>query len=241
MPELELQGQLIQYSLRQSQRAKRISLRFNVARGFQIVYPLRVNLPSAEEVFRQKQGWVLKMLKRQRALQNGKPFERSYTQGEEFLYLGEALQLDLIVKSEQKKLSIRRIEDRLEVSGAREKISDLCQVRALAQAFYRADAKAYLPPRVAELALLHGFHYGQIRIKNQKTRWGSCSRKRNLNFNMRLMMAPAAAIDSVILHELCHLRVMNHSAAFWDLLDQLCPDRRKWEKWLKENAQVLVF
>ena len=114
-------------------------------------------------------------------------------------------------------------------------------VRAVIENFYRDQAKAYLPQRVKELAESHGFVYRNVRIKNQKTRWGSCSAKHNLNFNMRLMMAPPDAIDSVIIHELCHLKVLNHSKAFWNLVERHCPDYKEWQKWFKENEHFLVF
>ena len=79
--------------------------------------------------------------------------------------------------------------------------------RGAIEAFYRELAKNYLPERVRELAAAHGFQYARVRVKNQKTRWGSCSSKGNINLNLRLMMAPEQAIDYVIVHELCHLQV----------------------------------
>ena len=102
-------------------------------------------------------------------------------------------------------------------------------------------AAEYMPARVAELAAIHGFDYAVVRIKNQKTRWGSCSAKGNINLNLRLMMAPDPVIDYVIIHELCHLRELNHSLAFWALVESCCPDYRRWRNWLKQLGPCLIF
>lgn len=106
-------------------------------------------------------------------------------------------------------------------------------------ALYRR-AKEYLPDRVRYYADRLGVEYGRITIRCQKTRWGSCSAKKNLNFNCLLMLAPPEVIDSVVVHEVCHLREMNHSARFYALVLQLCPDYRARDKWLKENGKLLM-
>jgi len=95
--------------------------------------------------------------------------------------------------------------------------------------------------RAEELAHKHGFKFARVRIKNQKTRWGSCSAKRNINLNMRLMMAPDGAIDYVIIHELCHLRELNHSAAFWALVESYCPEFRHWRAWFRQHGPSLIL
>lgn len=91
----------------------------------------------------------------------------------------------------------------------------------------RFEAKEYLPKRVAELANHFGFLYNQVYIKNQRTRWGSCSSIRNINLNLNLMRLPTILIDYVILHELTHLTVQNHGIDFWNLLNKLTNNRAK--------------
>lgn len=82
----------------------------------------------------------------------------------------------------------------------------------------------YIPARVNFLAKRNGFDYNSVRIKDQQTRWGSCSNKKNLSFNYRLMSFNKKVIDYVIVHELCHLKEMNHSQKFWKLVEEIMPD-----------------
>lgn len=97
-----------------------------------------------------------------------------------------------------------------------------------------------VPKRVAYYASLLGVTYGRITIRNQQTRWGSCSSKGNLNFNCLLMLAPPEVLDSVIVHELCHRLEMNHSSRFYEHILRVYPDYYKWNKWLKENGRTLM-
>ena len=97
-----------------------------------------------------------------------------------------------------------------------------------------------IPERVEYFAPLIGVTYGGITIRTQKTRWGSCSSKGNLNFNCLLMLTPPEVLDYVVVHELCHRREMNHSPKFWAEVERVLPDYDARRKWLKENGQTLI-
>ena len=101
-------------------------------------------------------------------------------------------------------------------------------------------ALEYIPGRVACFAKTVGVNYGRITIRNQKTRWGSCSSKGNLNFNCLLMLAPPEFIDYVVVHELCHRKEMNHSKAFWNEVAKILPDYKKEIQWLKSNGGQIM-
>ena len=104
---------------------------------------------------------------------------------------------------------------------------------------FLSAAKIYFPKRCGELVRLTGGHYEKIMIRDQKTRWGSCSQTGTLSFNYRLMMAPPEVIDYVIVHELCHLTHMNHSKAFWNMVADILPDYTERKKWLKVHGHEL--
>ena len=109
------------------------------------------------------------------------------------------------------------------------------EVQALAD-----KALETIPKRVAHFAELVGVTYGRITIRNQKTRWGSCSAKGNLNFNCLLMLAPPQVLDYVVIHELCHRKEMNHSARFWAAVERFCPEYKAARTWLKQNGASLI-
>ena len=104
---------------------------------------------------------------------------------------------------------------------------------------YRQAAKEYIPRRVDYYAQHLGVTYERIRIAEQKTRWGSCSSKGTLSFNWKLMLAPPKVLDYVVVHELCHLKEMNHSSRFWKLVEEIIPDYKEYRKWLKDNGNTL--
>lgn len=98
----------------------------------------------------------------------------------------------------------------------------------------------YIPKRAAHFAPLVGVTYGRITIRNQRTRWGSCSSKGNLNFNCLLMLAPPEVIDYVVVHELCHRKQMNHSPRFWAEVANVLPDYKEQEKWLNIHGAEII-
>ncbi len=109
------------------------------------------------------------------------------------------------------------------------------EIEALAQ-----KALDIIPDKVKKYAPIVGVDYGRITIRNQRTRWGSCSSRGNLNFNCLLMLFPDEVIDYVVVHELCHRKHMNHSSEFYAEVERVFPEYRRCRKWLKENGGVYL-
>lgn len=109
------------------------------------------------------------------------------------------------------------------------------------EAIYRKAAREYFPKRVSHYARMLGVTYGKISIRDQKTRWGSCSSEGNLSFNWRLILAPPDVLDYVVIHELCHRKEMNHSKEFWALVESLMLEYKERRKWLRENGNNLTL
>lgn len=129
---------------------------------------------------------------------------------------------------------IRKNELRETVQNAEEQLSDEEKKNL------KAMAKKKIPERVAFFAERIGVNYGTISYRFQKSRWGSCSVKGNLNFNCLLMLAPEEVLDSVIVHELCHRKYMNHSGKFYREIERVFPEYRKNHDWLKKHGDELM-
>ena len=111
--------------------------------------------------------------------------------------------------------------------------------RALAD-IDREDARKILNQRLSELAAENDFEYNRVFIRSQKTRWGSCSSKNNINLNMNLLHLPSELVDYVLLHELTHTKVKDHSPNFWDELETVCPGSKKKRRRLKKYGYCLI-
>ena len=129
---------------------------------------------------------------------------------------------------------LKKMEERQQEESESKPISDQ-EMRLLA-----TRAKRVIPVKVRKFAELIGVTYGRITIRNQKTRWGSCSAEGNLNFNCVLMRAPEEIVDYVVVHELCHRIHMNHSKAFWGEVEKIIPDYKRRRLWLKENESKIM-
>lgn len=101
-------------------------------------------------------------------------------------------------------------------------------------------AAVAIPERLEYFAPLVGVDYGRVTIRSQKTRWGSCSAKGDLNFNCLLLLMPPSVLDYVVVHELCHRKQMNHSPRFWAEVERVIPDYKAAQKWLKDNWRSLL-
>ena len=116
---------------------------------------------------------------------------------------------------------------------------DTGDLRAAAETALRRIAERELVPRLQELAAAHGLRVARAVVKNQRSRWGSCSREGSIALNFRLVQMPRWVCDYVLLHELMHLREQNHSRRYWRLVEQVCPEFRDAERWLRAEGRSL--
>ena len=122
---------------------------------------------------------------------------------------------------------------------SRQRFSDA--ERALLEKRYREAAKAYIPGRARYYASILGVSFERVRITQTKTRWGSCSAKGTLSFHWKLLLAPEGVLDYVIVHEVCHLKEMNHSPKFWAWVEFLMPDYKEKKEWLSKHGEQLQY
>jgi predicted metal-dependent hydrolase len=231
-----LDGTHVSYRVRVSARARRISLRITPAAGLEVVLPRGASVARAEVFLREKSAWVLRTLERMRQSTPPKATQ-PLRSGRVLSFAGEPLTLRIQTGAPAGRF--RAVRDgsilTLTVSDA-----DEARVRAALVAWYRRQAPGIFAERLERCNRL-GLPYGRVTIKEQKSRWGSCSHAGNLNFNWRLLLAPLPVLDYVVVHELCHLREANHGQRFWALVASLCPEYQQHRRWLRQHGHDLTF
>ena len=228
-------GQTITYAVKQSLRAKRVRLEVRPQTGLTVVVPRSYNIGQLSGLLKSKERWISRNLARFNHFQSLSS-KKELNSGDTVPYLGRDLELvkrenhdgvgDVILEG-----NILAVSPGLFKNG----ILELALER-----WYRTEAAQLINERTNKLSSQLGISYKQIVIRGQKTRWGSCSRKKNLSFNWKLIMAPQPVLDYVIIHELVHLKEMNHSKRFWELVAQYCPGWREHKKWLKQHEADLT-
>ncbi len=183
-----------------------------------------------QSIIERHSRWIERKL---REWESRKPIRKHFAEGEKFLFLGNEYPLKFA--SHQRKGVI------FDGSSIIVKPADAESIRRRLINWYKEQAKPIIPPRVRHLADIHGFTYSRIRITSARKRWGSCSPDNSLNFSYRLIMAPPEVIDYVIIHELVHTRIKNHSQSFYRMLKSIMPDYREKEDWLHRHWHLTVW
>ncbi len=240
MDELIINQRKIPITVRRSPRAKRLKLQIESEKPELVLVIPRYALSMQIDNFIRKQTpWIEKNWEKALKKAAKRP-KRKYQDGDTYFYFGETLTLKLI-PSVRWRPSIKVVGNNLEVTLHKATtVSDGKKaIKKKVQEFYKKKAEEVIHDRLQFYNEHYGLRYNRVSFRNQKTRWGSCSSAKNLNFNWRLIMAPIEIIDYVVVHELCHLKYMNHSAAFWKLVSERMPNYKEMRKWLKENNYLL--
>ncbi len=211
-----------------NERARRYILRLAADGTARVTIPRGGNAAAAVTFARKHQPWIERQLLR-RSTEAVRP--RDWPPGTVVLVRGEPQTLALV---EVRGAVVAILGDW--VIPLRTGASDLRPT--IERHLWRLAARE-LPPRVFELATLHGLTVGRVTVRNQRSRWGSCSRRGTISLNWRIIQAPVFVRDYLILHELMHLRHMNHSVRFWQAVQAVCPDYEVAEDWLKRHASLL--
>ena len=193
--------------------------------------PLRASAAAIRTLVAQKASWII--TKQRLAKSTYSPVEpKRYVRGEGFWYLGSIYPLEIV----------NAARPSLTLDGTfRLAKTALPKARLVFEHWYKQQALDILTQSVQRQASQNGFHYASIRITSARTRWGSCSPRGTLSFTWRLIMAPLPVINYVVVHELVHLLVKNHSKEFWAKVRSLLPDYKQRRLWLKENGHSLYL
>lgn len=232
-----LGGQHIPYVLKVSARARRVRLVVRPESGLEVVVPQGTPASIYETLLHDKAHWVVTTLQRM-ARESAAVAPPPLVEGQRLPFAGRELLLALRTGAPEGRfratLSANTLT--LTVASLRPEV-----VRIALETWYRRQAAAVFAERLTLCNHPYGYRYGRVSIKSQKSRWGSCSKLGNLNFNWRLLLAPLAVLDYVVVHELCHLKELNHSPRFWKLVAVGCPEHALQRRWLRQHGRELTF
>jgi predicted metal-dependent hydrolase len=213
------------YRVRRSDRARRVRITVDRAGTVEVVLPQRLPQRAADDAVTELRPWIDRRL-----AEVGRQRAAVLARGDTVPYLGESL----TVITQPGRTRVVRSGETLVVPDGPERLPAL-------ERWYRRMAREEISARLDRACALAGLTYTKLTIRDQRTRWGSCSRAGAMSFNWRLLLAPEAVLEYVIWHEACHLAVMDHSPRFWALVAQHCPDYREQVSWLKRNGATLVL
>ena len=220
---IEINQEIIFYNIRYSKKARYLRIQISNQNKLELIIPRRYKLSEAESFLLSKSDWIKKHFRAQKS------------EKEQFLFFGKKISVRQEYNLFLKRHTVRFINNELNIlspSGSQLNLNNIYH------AWLRQQAKRYLINRTNELSDKYHFQINKVSIRGQKTRWGSCSSKRNLSFNFKLMQFRKEVIDYVIVHELCHLKEMNHSKIFWSYVEIYCPDYKSLRKELKDSANI---
>ena len=233
--EITAGGVRVPYTLIQSARQNVLFQALPEA-GLRVYAPKYLRLRDVDDMVRQRADQLLDMQRQSEARLEADRRAHPVTDGSPILIEGKRCVLRLRqgasrtgrLVGDEYCLTLSRPDSDADVRAA---IRATLSTVALKRIRERLD---YYGPRIGRAP-------GRVAIREQKSRWGSCSRKGNLNFNWKLIMAPPQALDYVVVHELCHLHEFNHSPRFWALVAAQMPDYEVWKKWLKTHGEDLYL
>jgi predicted metal-dependent hydrolase len=218
-------GDEIHYSVRRSERARRVRVTVDAARGVEVVLPSRAPEREAAAAIRELRPWI-----ERRVAELGRVHAVLAARGDTVPYLGQPLAL--ITDPARTRVHRRGLELVVPDGAAR---------GPALERWYRNAARKEIAARLDRACAIAGSSYSRLTIRGQRTRWASCSRAGAMSFNWRLLLAPEPVLDYVVWHEVCHLEVMDHSPRFWALLARRFPDYREPRRWLRHNGATLAL
>lgn len=241
MDYLDFSNQQIPYKIIRSSR-KTISIRVN-HEGVTMRAPRQISKQALMELLHMKEKWIVSKYSEISKMTSAMEREK-YLAGDHLFYRGNEYELEFCDTND---CEVQNAYNPIWIQGSKIMIASndhsKGKIQRYLEVWYRQQARQRIMERVEFFTMRYDFgkKVNRIVVKDQKSRWGSCSSKCNLNFNYRLIMAPDEVLDYVVVHELCHLKHMNHSEQFWCAVFEILPDYLKQKEWLKIYGRTLVF
>ncbi|NLV12206.1 M48 family metallopeptidase [Haloarcula argentinensis] len=228
--EIDLLGNAVEYEVQHSSDATEPRIDVDI-HGVTVVVPQGEEVQPTE-LLKENAVWVVDKQRNYDTYRDQVP-DRTFEAGESFPFLGQDRKL--VIEPRQKhgvdEDSVRLRKSAVEQSS----------IKQVLENFYRSRAREYLTERTDHFAEQMGVEYEKLELRNQRTRWGSCSTGGTISLNWRLIMAPADVVDYLVVHELAHLTEQNHGRDFWRLVGEYVLEYKEKAEWLEQNSAKLIF
>ncbi|MBN1994919.1 MAG: M48 family metallopeptidase [Anaerolineae bacterium] len=220
------------YTVRESARARHVNLKISLERGLEVVIPRGFNRRRIPDILQKKQAWIKRTVKRLEE-------RRLFLAGEPAL--PEQIRLQAVAEtwsvayrptSSAQITVTEKAGQRLILSG---NVADVDQCQTALRKWVARKAKQHLTPWLRQLGQVEQLPFDRVTFRGQKTRWGSCSGRKTISLNYKLLFLPPALVRYVLIHELCHTKHLNHSAKFWTLVGQKEPNYKQLKKELRAS------
>ncbi len=230
----------INYTLLHSSKLKSVKITVEFEHGVEVTAPVGMSDQAVEQVLQQKGRWVMEKLDAIASIE-APPSKKEFVSGEKFLYVGRQYTLVVSERAERRPLLVMR-NSTFEVTVPPElKIWDRQNtIRELFRVWYKQRAEGKLTEQVHTYADRLNLQPAEIKVMDMDRRWGSCTPRGAVHLNWRLIMAPIQIIDYLVVHELCHLSVPEHSPKFWDRVGSIIADYEERREWLRVNGPTLT-
>jgi predicted metal-dependent hydrolase len=228
--DIRLSDRDITYTVKRSYRARYVRLEVKIETGLTVFIPRSYRINDLPRILEKRSRWITKKLIQVLPADNGDD-NGEYNS---VPYMGKELAL---IKKNRPYTALT-----MDMDGKRLEVCFDCGKTTVSEVlnwWLRCRARDLLNVKVETYAAKLGVSYNQVKINKARTRWGSCSHRGNLNFNLKVIMAPEPVIDYIVIHELCHLKEMNHSRRFWNIVEKYCPDWRGRREWLEKHEAEL--
>lgn len=239
MPQIKYKDNFFEYEIIKKKN-KNISIRIAPDGVVRVTSPSFVTDSYIHEVVYKRADWILSSIENIKEAARG-VLNRRYSRGDRVVYLGKEYNLKVIEEVEaENRIRFDGEDFEVHVDPEGEEEERERSIREGLTQWYRHEAFRKLKERTRFYSEILKLYPNNIKVKEQKSLWGSCSSKDNINFNWKLIMAPQAVLDYIVVHELCHLRHRDHSKSYWNLVEGIIPDHKEKRKWLKENGRSLM-
>jgi len=237
MNTITLASYQLTYHVIYQKNRKTIQVKILTSSHLQITAPNKFPNATIEKILHEKSNWIVKqILHLSNTMAN--PINKSITHGATVLYLGEPHIL-VFTTNHDSRPTVDLQDDQI-IIDMPPTAQTIVLAESLLKQWYLTNAHKILFEKTSLWATKIMVQPQHITLKDQKTRWGSCSSRGNLNYNWRIVMAPPEVIDYLVIHELCHLRVPNHSSLFWQEVLKFSPDFKRHRTWLQTNSTLLM-